>query len=56
MREAFGTYDDVLAVPRGPRGDFVDKILTEALANLSASGRLQAIYRKIHLPYDPWQP
>jgi hypothetical protein len=55
-REAFGTYDDVLAIPRGPRGDYVDKVITEALTSLSASGRLQAIYRKIHLPYDPWQP
>jgi polar amino acid transport system substrate-binding protein len=56
VREAFGTYDDVLAIPRGPRGDFVDQVVTQALATLRASGRLQEIYRTIHLPYDPWQP
>lgn len=56
VREAFGTYDDVLAIPRGARGDYVDKVITEALTRLAASGRLQQIYRKIHLPYDPWQP
>lgn len=56
VREAFGTYDDVLAVPRGARGDFVDKVITDALNRLRASGELQKVYRKIHLPYDPWQP
>jgi polar amino acid transport system substrate-binding protein len=56
VREAFGTYDDVLAIPRGARGDFVDTIITSTLNSLRASGKLQQIYRKIHLPYDPWQP
>lgn len=56
VREPFGTFDDVLAIPRGPRGDFVDRVITDTLTALRASGKLQQIYRKIHLPYDPWQP
>lgn len=56
VRTSFGAYDDTLAVTRGPRGDMVDKILSQALGALHASGELQKLYSKIHLPYDPWQP
>ncbi|MBB4844321.1 ABC-type amino acid transport substrate-binding protein [Paucibacter oligotrophus] len=55
-RELYTDYEDVMMLPRGPRGDFVDKIISAAVENLQRSGRLQALYRKVHLPYDAWQP
>lgn len=55
-REAFGGFEDVFGIVLGPRGDFVDKIISAALQELSASGKLQAMYAKIHQPFDPWQP
>lgn len=55
-RELYTDYEDVMMLPRGPRGDFVDKIITAAIGKLQRSGQLQALYRKVHLPYDPWQP
>lgn len=55
-RELHGRFNDVFLLPRGPRGDFVDRILTESITRLRAGGRLNALYRRIHLPWDPWQP
>lgn len=55
-REAFGTFEDVFAIVRGPRGDFVDKIISDGIKELAAAGKLQNLYAQIHKPYDPWQP
>lgn len=55
-RENYGDFDDVFLLPPGPRGDAVDRIVTDTLGKLRQSGRLQALYRRIHLPHDPWQP
>lgn len=55
-RELHGRFNDVFLLPRGPRGEFVDRILTDAINQLRAGGRLEALYRRIHLPWDPWQP
>jgi polar amino acid transport system substrate-binding protein len=55
-RSYWGTFDDVIVVHKGPRGDEVDQILSELLRKLKASGRLESIHRKAHLPYIDWQP
>lgn len=55
-RELHGRFGDVFLLPRGPRGEFVDRVLTDAINKLRAGGRLEALYRRIHLPWDPWQP
>lgn len=56
VRELFGVYDDVFAVQRNARGNFVEKVYEQALDALRKSGKLEEAYRKIHKPYDPWQP
>ena len=55
-REPFGDFENVFLLPRTPRGDFVDAVLTTAVEKLRHSGRLQAIYSKIYKAYDDWQP
>lgn len=55
-RELHGRFGDVFLLPRGPRGEFVDRVLTDAINKLRVGGRLEALYRRIHLPWDPWQP
>lgn len=55
-RAHFGDYDTVFLLPRTPRGDFVDGVLTAAVEKLRKGGRLQAIYSKIYKAYDDWQP
>lgn len=55
-RSYWGAFDDVIVVRKGPRGEEVDKILSELLRKLKASGRLETIHRKAHLPYSDWQP
>jgi polar amino acid transport system substrate-binding protein len=55
VRQAYGTFDDVFAIARGPRGDFVDSVISSGLKQLQSSGQLAHLYQKIHKPYDPWQ-
>ena len=55
-RARYADFDDVIVVAKSPRGDQVKKILTDAMAKLRASGKLQEIYGKIHRPYEDWQP
>jgi polar amino acid transport system substrate-binding protein len=55
-REFYGLFDDVIVIPTGPRGDEVDRILSQALRTLRSTGRLQVLYEKIHRPYHDWQP
>ncbi len=55
-RELYGSYEDLFMLPRGPRGDHIDAVITRTLDRLQASGRLREIYGRIHQPYDPWQP
>ena len=55
-REFFKDYDDVIIIPKGPEWDEVDQILTDALNKLKASGKLEALHDKIHVPYQDWQP
>ena len=56
QRALYGAFADVFLLPAGPRGDFVDGVLTAAIERLRARGRLEALYRQIHGPWDPWQP
>lgn len=56
VRELFGVYEDVFAVQRNARGDFVEKVYEQTLEAMHKSGKLKEIYSKIHLPFDPWQP
>lgn len=56
VREEFRAFEDVFAVTKGPRGDFVDNILSNGIRQLRESGELQRLYSRIHRPYDPWQP
>lgn len=55
-RTHFADYEDVFIVPRGPRGEFVDQVLTRALQAMRASGRLAELYPRVHQPYQDWQP
>lgn len=55
-REFFKEYDDVIIIPKGPEADEVNKILSDALNKLEASGRLLELHNKIHVPYQDWQP
>jgi ABC-type amino acid transport substrate-binding protein len=56
VRELYGVYEDVFAVQRNARGDFVEKVYDQVLDAMRRSGKLKALYSKIHLPFDPWQP
>ncbi|MBU2510694.1 ABC transporter substrate-binding protein [bacterium] len=55
-REFYNEYDDVAVIPKGPKGDEIDAILTKAIKKLRASGRLAELHQKIHVPYVDWQP
>ncbi len=55
-REHFLDYDDVFIVPRTPRGDFVDKVISDAIRTMRANGTLDKVYSKVHKPYQDWQP
>lgn len=55
-REFYGAFEDVFLIPRSPRGDMVDRIVTQTLDSLRKSNRLTTLYGKIHQPYNPWQP
>ena len=55
-REHYMDYDDVFAVARSPRGDFVNKVLSETIRAMRKSGKLTELYEKVHRPYQNWQP
>lgn len=55
-RESAGNLDDVIVLQKSAKGDEVDVVISDLLRKLRASGKLDALYRKIHLPYDDWQP
>lgn len=48
--------DDVISIPNGPRGEEVDRIITDCIKKLTENGTLQKIRAKIHIPYEDWQP
>ena len=55
-RTLWGNLDDSIIIPKGHQGDVLDKILSDCIRKLKASGRLQELHNKIHLPYNDWQP
>ena len=55
-RELYGNFDDAIIIPKGPKGDEIDKILSDCLRKLNASGRLAELYKKVRSPYTDWQP
>lgn len=55
-RVYFGEFDDVFIIPKGPKGDAVDRFLSQSIERLRASGQLDKIYSGIHGPYQEWQP
>jgi len=55
-RELWMDLDDSIIIPKGPRGDTVDEILSSAIKKVKASNQLQPLYLKVHRPYDDWQP
>ena len=55
-RALFGEFDDVLMLPDGPHGTWVDRAWSRGVAALSGSGRLAKLYHDVHRQFDPWQP
>jgi polar amino acid transport system substrate-binding protein len=55
-RSLYRSFDDVMVIPKGARGDDLDRELSGAIRSLKASERWNPIYYKIHRPYDAWQP
>lgn len=55
-RELWGTFDDVIMIAKGPKGEEVNWLLSDCIKKLRATGRLEQLYRKIHDPYVEWQP
>ena len=55
-RSEWNHFQDVLVVAKGPRGEEVDRIVSEILTKLEKSGKLQKIYSQLHGPYNDWQP
>ena len=55
-REKYQSFDDVFVIPKGDKGKEIDKILSECLLKLQKTGKLQELHKKVHLPYQKWQP
>ncbi|MGA3117101.1 MAG: ABC transporter substrate-binding protein [Syntrophobacteraceae bacterium] len=55
-REFYTSFDDVVLVQKGEKGDEADKIISVSLKTLASSGRLDELHSKIHVPYRDWQP
>ncbi|WBA13617.1 type 2 periplasmic-binding domain-containing protein [Salinivibrio proteolyticus] len=55
-RELFADMEDVFMIPKGEAGEEIDAYLTQLLTPLIESGELEQQHRKIHAPYDDWQP
>ena len=56
QREFFGDFEDVFIIQKGAAGNEMDAFLAQAIEKLAESGKLEAIYSKIHSPYEHWQP
>ncbi|MBN1984166.1 MAG: hypothetical protein JW795_21730 [Chitinivibrionales bacterium] len=55
-RELWEAKPDLFVIPKGPKGDEIDKIIAETMKKIIQNGKQKEIYSKIHLPYDNWQP
>jgi len=55
-RTLYATWDSSIVIPKGPQGQEIDRIVSDALRQLKASRELQKITDKIHRPFSDWQP
>ena len=55
-RELYDSFDDVFLIPKGNKGKEIDAIISGCLRRLRASGRLETLYQKVHVPFQIWQP
>lgn len=55
-RTLFAKWKSSIMIRKGPDGEEVDRILSNALRQLKQNGELQKITDTIHRPYDDWQP
>ena len=55
-RELYDNFDDVFVIPKGEKGKEIDTILSACLVKLKSTGDLEKLHRKVHLPYQEWQP
>lgn len=49
-------FNDIVVIPKGKRGEEIDKILSAAIRKLNETGELKKLRKKIHVPYVDWQP
>ncbi len=57
-RQLFDNFEQFFAIQKGTKGGAIDKMITEGLAKLKASGRFEAIMGEIvkASKYSDWQP
>lgn len=55
-RELWKEMEGTVEIAKGPQGAEVDKIVSDLLRKLKASGRLQKLWVAVHKPYEDWQP
>lgn len=55
-RELYDKFDDVFVIPKGPKGEEIDTILSFCIKKLVSTGEMQKLHMKVHLPYQEWQP
>ena len=55
-RAPYQSFDDGIVLAKGPHGDVIDRILTNAVKKLQETGSLQKLYGAVHQPFVEWQP
>lgn len=55
-RTFYATWNSSILIPKGPKGEEIDRIVSGALRQLKASGELRKITDTIHQPFSDWQP
>ncbi len=55
-RDYWMYFEDVIIIQKSPRGDRINKLLSDALLKLKKEGRLQKIHYSIHHNFENWQP
>jgi polar amino acid transport system substrate-binding protein len=55
-RALYSRNFDIVAIPKGPKGEEINRVLSGCIRELRSSGRLEILYGRIHRPYSDWQP
>jgi polar amino acid transport system substrate-binding protein len=55
-REKYQRFEVKLVISKDASGQEVDRLLTDAIRKLKASGRHQVLVEQVHVPYQEWQP